>query len=102
MPQVVPVSDFRSDIKSVSRHTDQGEVVILTQNGRPRWAMIDFDEWNAAAREQERSIARSIAKTEARERAGRLDTYSAKDFQSLRASWRSEDASAADEQRLQA
>ena len=50
MPRIVPVSDFRADIKSVSQFTDEGEVVVLTQNGRPKWAMIDYDTWNAAHR----------------------------------------------------
>lgn len=76
MPQVVPVSDFRANVKSVSEYTDQGEVVILTQNGHPRWAMIDYDEWNAAAREQERSVARALQETERREAAGELGEMS--------------------------
>ncbi|MDI9590360.1 MAG: type II toxin-antitoxin system prevent-host-death family antitoxin [Acidobacteriota bacterium] len=72
MPQIVPVSDFRADLRKVSEHTDRGEIVILTQNGRPRWAMIDYDEWNAASRAQERSFARVILETERRERDGEL------------------------------
>lgn len=51
MPQIVPVSDFRADVKSVSKYTDRGKVVVLTQNGRPRWAMVDYDERNASAHE---------------------------------------------------
>lgn len=86
MPQIVPVSDFRADVKSVSQHTDRGEVVVLTQNGRPRWAMVDFDEWNAAAREQERSIARSILETERRETEGGLRTLSCEEWRERRAS----------------
>lgn len=41
MPQIVPVSDFRADVKIVSKYTDRGEVVVLTQNGRPggRWSI---------------------------------------------------------------
>lgn len=80
MPQIVPVSDFRADVKSVSRYTDRGEVVVLTQNGRARWAMIDFDEWNAAASEQEQRIAREIAATEAREARGELRVLSSEEF----------------------
>lgn len=72
MPQIVPVSDFRADVKSVSAYTDRGEVVVLTQNGRPRWAMIDYDEWNTAAQEQERSLAMAIRQTEGRELRGEL------------------------------
>lgn len=80
MPQVVPVSDFRSDITSVSKYTDEGEVVVLTQNGRPRWAMVDYDEWNAAARAQERAYARALLQTEERERAGTLGLLDADEF----------------------
>ena len=76
MPQIVPVSDFRANIKSVSRFTDAGEVVILTQNGRPRWAMVDYDTWNAMARVQERSFSKAILETEQRERAGTLKLLS--------------------------
>ena len=75
MPQIVPVSDFRANIKSVSRFTDAGEVVILTQNGRPRWAMVDYDTWNAA-RVQERSFSKAILETEQRESAGTLKLLS--------------------------
>ena len=85
MPQVVPVSDFRADVKSVSKYTDGGEVVVLTQNGRPRWAMIDYDEWNAAARERERAFARSILETEAREAAGELHVLTAGEWRARRA-----------------
>lgn len=77
MPQVVPVSDFRADVKAVSRYTDAGEVVVLTQNGRPRWAMVDFAEWNAAARERERSFALAVRTTEAKEARGNLETLNA-------------------------
>ncbi len=84
MPQVVPVSDFRSDISSVSRYTDAGEVVVLTQNGRPRWAMVDYDEWNTAARAQERAYARAIMETEAREQSGELTYLSADEFKAHR------------------
>ncbi len=84
MPQVVPVSDFRSDITSVSKYTDAGEVVVLTQNGRPRWAMVDYDEWNTAARLQERSFARAILETEAKEQAGELLYLSADEFKAHR------------------
>ncbi|MBR3316388.1 MAG: type II toxin-antitoxin system Phd/YefM family antitoxin [Atopobiaceae bacterium] len=80
MPQIVPVSDFRADINSVARHTDGGEVVILTQNGRPRWAMIDYDEWNAAAQAQERAFARELMRTEERELRGELTTIEADEF----------------------
>lgn len=76
MPRIVPVSDFRANIKSVSTYTDRGEVVVLTQNGHPKWAMIDYDEWNAAAQEQERSFARAIRQTEERELHGELDEFS--------------------------
>lgn len=72
MPQVVPVSDFRANIKSVSEYTDRGEVVVLTQNGHPKWAMIDYDEWNAVAQMQERSFARSLRETERKEARGKL------------------------------
>lgn len=85
MPQVVPVSDFRADVKSVAQYTDNGEVVVLTQNGRPRWAMIDYDEWNAAAREQERMVARSILETEQREASGELRVLSADEWRERRA-----------------
>lgn len=80
MPQIVPVSDFRADVKSVSKYTDRGEVVVLTQNGRPRWAMVDYDEWNASAHEQECMIARLILETEAREAAGELSVLSADEW----------------------
>ena len=90
MPQIVPVSDFRADVKSVSRYTDDGEVVVLTQNGRPRWAMIDYEEWNAAARERERMLARSILETEAREAAGDLCVLSADEWRAHRAQRRAE------------
>ncbi len=90
MPQIVPVSDFRADVKSVAKYTDCGEVVVLTQNGRPRWAMVDYDEWNASAREQERMIARSILETEAREAAGELSVLSADEWRARRARWRAE------------
>lgn len=80
MPQIVPVSDFRADITSVSRHTDQGEVVVLTQNGRPRWAMVDYNEWNASAREQERAFARALLATEEREATGELESVDSHTF----------------------
>lgn len=85
MPQIVPVSDFRSDINSVAQYTDAGEVVVLTQNGRPRWAMVDYDEWNAAARAQERAFARAVCHTEERERSGELELLSAEEFKRRRA-----------------
>lgn len=88
MPQVVPVSDFRADVKSVSKYTDDGEVVVLTQNGRPRWAMVDYDEWNAAAREQERMVARSILETEAREADGELRVLTADEWRTRRSQLR--------------
>ena len=81
MPQVVPVSDFRADITSVSRYTDEGEVVVLTQNGRPRWAMIDYAEWNAAARARERAFARTIIETEEREAQGEVKYLSSEEFE---------------------
>lgn len=84
MPQIVPVSDFRADITSVSRYTDQGEVVVLTQNGRPKWAMVDYDEWNEAARVQERSVARAIVETEAREARGELVILSEQEHRTRR------------------
>lgn len=90
MPQIVPVSDFRADVKNVAKYTDCGEVVVLTQNGRPRWAMVDYDEWNASAREQERMIARSILETEAREAAGELHALSADEWRARRAQRRAE------------
>ena len=76
MPQIVPVSDFRANIKSVSQFTDAGEVVILTQNGRPKWAMVDYDTWNVTARAQERSFSQSVLETEKREKAGTLKLLS--------------------------
>lgn len=79
VPQIVPVSDFRANIKSVSTYTDQGEVVILTQNGRPRWAMVDYDEWNAAARASEIAYARQLRATEEKERRGELSEHSGED-----------------------
>lgn len=85
MPQVVPVSDSRADVKSVAQYTDNGEVVVLTQNGRPRWAMVDYDEWNAAAREQKRMVARSILETEQREASGELRVLSADEWRARRA-----------------
>lgn len=84
MPQIVPVSDFRADVKSVAKYTDCGEVVVLTQNGRPRWAMVDYDEWNALACEQERMIARSILETESREVTGELHILSADEWRARR------------------
>lgn len=81
MPQIVPVSDFRADITSVSRYTDEGEVVVLTQNGRPRWAMIDYAEWNAAARARERAFARAIIETEEREARGESVPMSSEEFE---------------------
>ena len=56
------------------------EVVVLTQNGRPRWAMVDYEEWNVVACEQERMDARSILETEAREAAGDLHVLSADEW----------------------
>ena len=79
MPRIVPVSDFRADIKSVPHFTDEGEVVILTQNGRPKWAMFDYDTWNAATSAQERSFSQAIRETEQRETAGSLTLLSAKE-----------------------
>ena len=79
MPRIVPVSDFRADIKSVSQFTDEGEVVVLTQNGRPKWAMVDYDTWNAAASAQERSVSQAIRETERREATGNLTLLSAKE-----------------------
>lgn len=84
MPQFVPVSDFRSDIRTVSRNTDEGEVVVFTQNGRPCWAMVDYDEWNAAASVQERSVARALAGAEELERAGKLDYVSEDEYERRR------------------
>lgn len=81
MPQVVPISDFRSNIETVAAVTDNGEVAILTQNGRPRWAMIDYDEWNASARLQEQRFAQSLLESEERERAGKLTYLSQGDFE---------------------
>jgi len=81
MPQVVPVSDFRSNVQSVSRYTDNGEVVVLTQHGRPKWAMIDYDEWNAAAAMQERTFAAELKKTEAAESDGSLRHLSTEEFE---------------------
>lgn len=89
MPQVVPVSDFRADVKSVSRYTDAGEVVVLTQNGRPRWAMVDYAEWNAASRARERSFALAIRETEAREARGNLEVLSAAELKEQIATRRS-------------
>ncbi|MGN0071091.1 MAG: type II toxin-antitoxin system Phd/YefM family antitoxin [Atopobiaceae bacterium] len=77
MPKIVPVSSFRADIKSVSQFTDDGEVVVLTQNGRPKWAMIDYDTWNAAASAEERSFSRAIRETEKRETSGSLTLLNA-------------------------
>lgn len=79
MPHIVPVSSFRANIKSVSTYTDRGEVVVLTQNGHPKWAMIDYDEWNAAAQEQERSFAKGIRQTEEKELRGELGEVSGAD-----------------------
>lgn len=79
MPRIVPVSDFRADIKSVSQFTDKGEVVVLTQNGRPKWAMVDYDTWNAAASAQERSFSQAIRETERHEATGNLTLLSAKE-----------------------
>lgn len=79
MPRIVPVSGFRADIKSVSQFTDKGEVVVLTQNGRPKWAMVDYDTWNAAASAQERSFSQAIRETERREATGNLTLLSAKE-----------------------
>lgn len=79
MPRIVPVSDFRTDIKSVSQFTDEGEVVVLTQNGRPKWAMVDYDTWNAAASAQERSFSQAIQETEQSEATGNLTLLSAKE-----------------------
>lgn len=90
MPQIVPVSDFRADVKSVTRYTDSGEVVVLTQNGRPRWAMIDYSEWNAAACERKRMIARSILETEACEASGELQVLTADEWRARRAQRRTE------------
>ena len=90
MPQVVPVSDFRADITSVSRYTDEGEVVVLTQNGRPRWAMIDYAEWNAAARARERAFARAIIETEEREARGEEQPLTEEEFKTRMAAWRAE------------
>ena len=90
MPQIVPVSDFRADVKSVAQYTDDGEEVVLTQSGRPRWAMVDYDEWNAASREQERMVARSILETEAREAVGELRTLSADEWRERRAQRRAD------------
>ena len=81
MPQIVPVSDFRSDVTSVSRYTDEGEVVVLTQNGRPRWAMVDYSEWNEAARAQERSYARALLEAERLEDAGAVSYMDAEGFE---------------------
>lgn len=85
MPQVVPVGDCRADVKSVAKYTDDGEVAVLTQNGRPRWAMVDYDEWNAVAREQERMVARFILETEQREASGELRVLSADEWRARRA-----------------
>ena len=90
MPQIVPVSDFRADVKSVAQYTDSGEVVVLTQNSRPRWAMVDYSEWNAAACERERMIARSILETEAREASGELQVLTADEWRARRAQRRTE------------
>ena len=79
MPRIVPVSDFRADIKSVSQFTDEGEVVVLTQNGRPKWAMVDYDTWNAAASAQERSFSQASRETEQSEATGNLTLLSAKE-----------------------
>lgn len=84
MPQIVPVSDFRSDIKSVSQFTDEGEVVILTQNGRPKWAMVDYEVWNAAARVQEQEIARALREVEELEERGELTWYTEEEFKEKR------------------
>lgn len=81
MPQVIPISDFRSNIESVATITDTGEVAILTQNGRPRWALVDYNEWNQAAQAQERAFAREIALTEEKERAGELSYIPSSQFE---------------------
>ncbi len=83
MPQIVPVSDFRADVTSVSRYTDEGEVVVLTQNGRPRWAMVDYAEWNAAAAAQERSYARALLEAERMEADGTVSYIDADAFEKL-------------------
>ncbi len=83
MPQIVPVSDFRADVTSVSRYTDEGEVVVLTQNGRPRWAMVDYAEWNAAAAAQERSYARALLEAERMEADGTVSYVDADAFEKL-------------------
>ena len=79
MPRIVPVSDFRADIKSVSQFTDEGEVVVLTQNGRPKWARVDYDTWTAAASAQERSFSQAIRESEQSEATGNLTLLSAKE-----------------------
>ena len=89
MPRIVPVSDFRADIKSVSQFTDEGEVVVLTQNGRPKWAMVDYDTWNAAASAQERSFSQAIRETERREATGNITLLSAKEARAALKAWRS-------------
>jgi prevent-host-death family protein len=82
MPRIVPVSDFRADVRTVADHTDRGEVVIITQNGRPRRALIDCDEWNASAQAQERACAKALQETEGRELSGELGRLDEAEFRS--------------------
>ncbi|WP_239463080.1 hypothetical protein [Collinsella intestinalis] len=52
--------------------------------------MVDYNEWNAAACERERMIARSILETEAREASGELQVLTADEWRARRAQRRTE------------
>lgn len=88
MPEIVPVSAFRADIESVGKLTDAGEIVILTQNGKPRWTMVDYDEWNASSKLQEKSFAQSLHETEEKELRGELAYLDEGDFKKRQAARR--------------
>lgn len=72
MPAIVPVGDFRIDIESAGRRADAGEVVILTQNGRPRWAAVDCGEWSEESPQRKPSFAMAIREAESRELSGEM------------------------------
>ena len=53
IPQIMPISNLRTNHNDVLRKLDNGPV-ILSQHGRPKAVMISAEEWNRTAAELQR------------------------------------------------
>lgn len=68
MPNILPVSDLRN-YNEVLKNCRQGEPVFLTKNGRGRFVVLDFDDY-----ERERAEKKLLLKLKEAEEAVRDDT----------------------------